>query len=288
MKRPRIALGLESSRASLNVDACRALGRALAAAREARKLDVREVAARLLLSPVQVHGLERAESEAFYSSELYLVAARKYDALVGLSSPLLDELIVRAPESNRAASSVTPSEPRSQTHRRLLRPLVAATMAGTVTVAVGAWLVFAGWPFSSLPSGQDAATSVAGNDTSLPTLEHLVTRHRPTAPVQLLLKAPEAPSATTARAASGNAAGYVRVPRTTWVFVRYQDNSVVERVISPGDTFALRETPVYLAAGVASGADVVIDGERIDTDRFDVNGQLRIGSAFLSAAARHR
>ena len=108
------------------------------------------------------------------------------------------------------------------------------------------------------------------------------------APVQLLLKAPDVASATTARAVSGNWVGYVRVPRATWVFVRYQDNSVVERVISPGDTFVLRDTPIYLAVGAAAGAEVVIDGERIDTNRFDVNGQLRIGSAFLSASARHR
>jgi hypothetical protein len=78
--------------------------------------------------------------------------------------------------------------------------------------------------------------------------------------------------------------GHVQVQRATWVFVRYRDNSTVERVLAPGQRFVLQGMPIYIAAGAASGAEVVLDGEAIDVDRFDVDGQLRIGSAFLSAA----
>ncbi len=287
MNRPRIALGLESSRASLNADACAALGRALLEARQSQALDVRGIASRLLLSTAQVNGLERADSDAFYSAQLYLVAARKYDALLGLSSPLVDQLLVRAADTSQPETQKASSPAASHESRRLLRPLAAAAMVAMVSLAVGGWLVLEGWPVSvSTDADRDAA--VFDRQSPAPTMDHLVADHHPFAPMEVRLSAPAAvpaPSAAASRAAAGSI-GHIRVPHSTWVFVRYVDNSVVERVIGPADTFVLRDVPVYVAVGAASGAEVVLEGHRIDTTRFNVNGQLRIGSAFLSAAAR--
>lgn len=293
MNRPRIALGLESSRASLNVDACAELGRAFSAARQSQKRDVREVAARLLLSTAQVNGLERADAEAFYSAELYLVAARKYDALLGLSSSLVDQLLVHAVDS--AAADTRPQDALSIATRvrpRLLRPIVAGSMVAVVSLTVGSWLVIKGWPLSDSADDTAAAAATAlERRSSAPTMHHLVTGHHPLAPIDVRLEPPAfvpASSSPGAVLATGDGVGHIRVPRATWVFVRYHDNSVVERVIGSGETFVLRATPIYVAIGAASGAEVVLEGQRIDTSRFNVNGQLRIGSAFLSAAARHR
>ncbi len=277
MNRPRIPLGLESARAALNHEACTRLGRLFADARAQRGIDVRNAAARLLLSPRQVVGLETADGDAFYSAELYQVAARKYDALLGLASPLVDEILVPPVLDTQA-----PVTPVAVTRRSPVRLAAAASLAAAVTLAVGGWLVLRGIPVTDAPVAKDAAPAVVA-PADMPTLQNLVSTQLSPAPVAVRLSAPEEPSPV--RSGDGEF-GYVRVPETTWVFVRYADNSTVERVISPADRFVLRAQPVYLAVGRAPGAEVVLVGEPIDTGRFVVDGQLRIGSAFLSAAAR--
>jgi hypothetical protein len=76
--------------------------------------------------------------------------------------------------------------------------------------------------------------------------------------------------------------GRVKVAAPTWIFVRYGDNSTAEQSIRPGQEFVLRRKPVYLAVGVAEGADVVIGGRVLDSARFATNGQLRVGASQLA------
>lgn len=288
MNRPRIPLGLESSRATLNVHVCEQLGRELRSGRERADLGVREVAARLLLSPCQLSGLEVADADAFYSAELYLVAARKYAALVGAGSTLLDDVLVRpdadVESSTPDAGALASALPRMR-HAGLV---VAAIAAMAVSATVGWYVVSRGWPVFD-PSGEAAVASAP------PSLVHLVSTSLPMPAASVHLSAPTksssvAPTQTAPVIAGSDVSeeryGYVRVQRGTWVFVRYRDNSTVERGLGPGQRLVLQGMPIYIAAGAASGAEVVLDGESVDVERFDVDGQLRIGSAFLSAALR--
>jgi hypothetical protein len=156
-------------------------------------------------------------------------------------------------------------------------PHVASGAVVLVLLLGGGWLVLR-------TMARDSGVTPA--NPSVPTLQHLVMRELPAAPSRVTLVAPEYRAASARAAVPGEEYGHISVARTTWVFVRYQDNSTVERVLSPGDRLVLRSVPVYLAAGEAPGAEIVIVGHPIDATQFNVNGQLRIGSAFLSAALR--
>ena len=274
MNRPRLPLGLEASRASLNSAVCEQLGQELATGRAARQLEVRDVAKRLLLSPAQVRGMEDADSEAFYSAEFYAAGVRKYAALVGVSSPLLDD-VLESPLPDPAPSEVPPTVALARRLHVRSAPL-AAGAAVLLLLLVGGWLVSLG-----VARGDEHETS---QTPDLPTLQHLITTTLPPAPSLVTLVSPAPESGGNAAADEGY--GHISVARTTWVFVRYQDNSTVERVLSPGDRFVLRGAPIYLAAGEAPGAEVVIVGRPVDPARFNVNGELRIGSAFLMAAVQ--
>ncbi len=273
MNRPRLSLGLESSRPTLDEAVCARIGRELTAERASRQWTIGEVAERLLLSPRQVQGMEGADRDAFYSAEFYVTALRKYHALLGLSSSLIDQVLVPA---GLPDASLPPPKPASTIH--VGRAPVFAGVAVLAVVVTGGWLV-------SLGLGDDRA----GGDSPPPslTLQHLVSHQLPMAMSRVSLEAPR-PSAESAFRddARGDGFGHIRVARTTWVFVRYQDNSTVERILSPGSRFVLRGVPIYLAAGDAPGAEIVIAGQSIDPEQFNVNGELRIGSAFLSAALR--
>lgn len=272
MKRPRLSLGLEASRATLDEEVCATIGRQLAAARQSRRQSLGDVAERLLLSPRQVQGMETAEHDAFYSAEFYVTALRKYHAFFDLDPTPIDQVLVPAEPS----PAPPPSTLASASH--VSRTTVLVGVAVLAVVAVGGWVV-------SLGLRDDGVVDEPASANL--TLQHLVSHQLPMATVPVTLAAP-APSGSTARdGVTGGNFGHISVARTTWVFVRYQDNSTVERVLSPGSKLVLSGIPIYLAAGEAPGAEIVIVGQPIDPQQFNVNGQLRIGSAFLSAALRH-
>src|SRR5690348_16884372 len=94
MSRPRVSLGLEASRPTLNGPLCAELGRQLAAAREVKGLTIEQAAAQLLLTPRQVHALETVVAEAFYGADFYGIALRKYTVLLGLDAGLASQALV--------------------------------------------------------------------------------------------------------------------------------------------------------------------------------------------------
>src|SRR5690606_39215788 len=137
-----------------------------------------------LLSPRQVVGLETADGDAFYSAELYLVAARKYDALLGLASPLVDDVLVPP-----VLDTQTPAAPVAVARRPSVRLAAAASLAAAVTLAVGGWLVLQGIRVTDGPVAEDAGSAVIASDCR-PTLQDLVSTQLPPAPVAVRLSAP--------------------------------------------------------------------------------------------------
>ena len=82
--------------------------------------------------------------------------------------------------------------------------------------------------------------------------------------------------------------GRVVVAHTSLVFVRYPDNTVVERTLQPVQSLTLREWPIYLAIGSigANDADGVMFswGDRtIDVTPFTKDNEVRIRAAQLVA-----
>jgi hypothetical protein len=82
---------------TLNKDACRAIGQLLSVARAERHLPPGYVLERLMLSSAQLTGLERGDASAFWTPRFFEKALRRYAALLGVTSPLLDEVLLIAP-----------------------------------------------------------------------------------------------------------------------------------------------------------------------------------------------
>jgi hypothetical protein len=86
----------------------------------------------------------------------------------------------------------------------------------------------------------------------------------------------------------GGRHGAVSVSTSTWVFVRYADNSTDERRIGAGTRFTFKAQPVYIAVGTAAGTTITVNGRVIDAAPFTANGQIRIGKAFLGTLVAGR
>ena len=82
---------------TLNKDACRAVGHLLGVARAERHLPPGYVLERLMLSSAQLTGLERGDATAFWTPQFFEKALRRYAALLSVTSPLLDEVLLIAP-----------------------------------------------------------------------------------------------------------------------------------------------------------------------------------------------
>jgi hypothetical protein len=298
MNRPRVPLGLEATRATLNRAACLHAGQALAEARREQDLSIQMVGSRLLLSPTQVAALEEVNADAFYSAEFYASALKKYAALLGVALDQIDRVIV-GPERPDTGPAIGFKRGRRSAEAPLVPVRPRKTAIAAAAVFVGA---LASWPivssFRSTPARVTMATASGPSDVRTaetrsvepvvsPTLTAPISEPKmveavdtPAAPVRQDERAAAVPLADTA--SSADVFGRVRAETPTWVFVRYANNATAERGLAAGDEFVLRERPTYLAVGSAESVHVEISGREIDTAAFAANGQLRIGSSSLA------
>jgi hypothetical protein len=292
MNRPRVPLGLEALRATLNRTACAALGQQLAAARRDRGLSISEVASLLMLSPAQVTALEDVRPDAFYGAEFYTQALRKYLHAMELPEGEATKVLVGPVETNRGPvfrrNTQAPPEPTADGRTRPWRSYVWSALGIGVVglVAAGWWYLGtreAGPAESSTPA--TAEPVMVGDHGAAPPAESTDYPNDGPDTQPAVIPPPVAPTSTLQPVSAGrpgNLAGTITVAHPTWIFIRYLDNSTDERGLGPGETFTLRATPVYIAIGSAPGTAVVIGGHPIDTASFIVNGQVRIGRSGLT------
>lgn len=87
----------------INVDKARALGVRFCGERNSRKLSTQDVADLLLLSKLQIIGLETGDMKSFYSAKMYGQAADKYAMQLGFDDKPSDSLF----ETDRALVEIT-------------------------------------------------------------------------------------------------------------------------------------------------------------------------------------
>jgi hypothetical protein len=293
MNRPRVPLGLEATRATLNRGVCEQVGRALTDERRARDLSIQAVATRLLLSPVQVAGLEDVNPEAFYSAEFYVNALRKYASLLEIDTEPIDRILVAPVQEDRLPNAMRSAArtPSPTAHPVKLRT-AALVIAFAIVAALAAWPLRSTFESLRRPS-PSAAVHQAAESAATPSQPVVVatpalatSAAEPNVVAALDVSPPPAPDVREVEEpADGDlpqSFGRVRVANTTWIFVRYANNSTVERGLAAGDEFVLRDVPSYLMVGSADGTDVEIAGHRIESERFLSNGQIRIGASALA------
>jgi len=247
-------------------DSCRAIGHQLTAARDTRQLSVEAIASKLLLSKGQILGLEHADPSAFYSTHYFLRGLRKYMALLELPADLLDE-----PEDEGglrltlADTADAPGRPAAGRSHSWIAPTAA------VLVVLGAgfalYLNRTGLPFTSAQVESD-------------TVSLAVASPLPAHPIQVPAATPLSVRAQPASAliSDGEPDSTVRVSvgKATWVFIRYPDNSVVERRLAAGEEIQVGPMPVYLAVGTAESVEVLVEDRPVALQPYIRNGQVRL------------
>ena len=68
------------------------------------------------------------------------------------------------------------------------------------------------------------------------------------------------------------------------MFLRYIDNSVVERPLADGERAVFEKPPVYLAVG-SPDAELTLGQQRVNTAPFIIQGQLRLRASDFNALA---
>lgn len=283
MKRPRLDLGLEASRATLNEAECSRLGGLLSAARRSRGMSIADVGAKLLLAPIQVSALEDVRADAFYSAAFYATALRKYAAFMGLDAADAERILVRP-----AAPVATPAFKRGRRSigaslARVPRPSKRVMLgAGVLVTAVAGGLLVAAVRerAASKPapatSGNGVAPAAALPPPSIPV-------PAPAQPDTVVRGDDQArPAVVPVSTSPQTSVGHVRVGQPTWVFVRFATGTTLERMLGGGEELVLQDVPTYIAVGTADDTTVEIGGQSLDTSRFTVNGELRVGSSQLA------
>jgi hypothetical protein len=255
-----------------------------------------------LLSTAQVSGLERADASAFHNPAFFAVALRKYTVLMAIdcpeailtskSPPIVHETVA---ESTTASDS-DPSAPRSSLPMWWLAVAAIVMIAGALALA----LYFrGGTPPSSetAPTLQPAPALPVPPPAAIDRTEAPLTETSPapaptpapasaTRPAPAPATTPNPPAPSLPAADAGGRAGIVTLARPAWVFVRYADNSVIERVLRAGQSLTLTSAPIYLAVGTAEGVTLTLRGRPIDVTPFKTGDEIRIRAIDLAMLAR--
>lgn len=272
------------SSGDLNLDArlCADLGAEFTRVRDARGLNIAQVAERLLLSTRQVKALEKVDFTAFHNATFHLSALRKYAALLDIDSGLVDKigsgLVKPDPQAVMLVPSDSSDDAAESSSGQMLS--IAGTLLAVAVLAGGGFYLArsrggrqASPVVTTAPAPAAAAPARAPEPVPAPPPVVQEPAVVPAADVAVPVTAiPPAP-APPAPDASGF--GVLRVLHPTWIFVRDMDNAVIERSLAQGETFVFETQPTYLAVGT-SDAELSIGARKVDVSKFVANGQLRI------------
>ncbi len=265
---------------TLNKDACRAVGHLLSTARAELGLPPGYVTERLMLSSAQLTGLERGDSTLFLTPLLFDRKLRRYAELLGVTSPLLDEVLQIAPPVLAPPAG-----------HRVARPTTwLLVAAGLAVCLLGSSVAL--YYSSRLPAVGSSAVPDLPETISVPVPVATVQppgRQAARTDTPTVLAAPVATSSSPLTPDRGR----VVVAQMSWVFVRYPDNTVVERVLQPDQSLTLREWPIYLAVGSigannADGVEFSWGDRTVDVTPFANGNEVRIPVAQLAALAPDR
>lgn len=269
-----------SGASPLDARLCAEIGAELARVRTARGLSVAQVGDRLLLSIRQVKALEEVDFAAFHNATFHVNALKKYAAFADLDPSLIAAIAsaVARPEvvPVAGAAPVDPSGGDEPSRRGLM--LAASVLVVAAVFGAGGYMLWARRGPAVHGTGEPATGAVP---TPVPPPASIPEPLQPTVAPVTVVPLPQQESSLQAHLAS-SAFGSLRVPHSTWIFVRDADNVVIERTLADGEAIELELQPTYLAVG-STDAELTIGTQPIDLSRFVANGQIRIRAGDFDA-----
>ena len=267
------------NRPELNKGKAKAVGLRFCAERNARTLSLQDIADALLLSKLQVNGLETADCKSFYSSKMFAQAADKYAAHLGFEEKPSLTLFGSDPEPERALTEVEivteMAPPSSKTSApktaevnmegtprssRFRVALVVLCVLGIVTLVYKATLTE---PVAAAPQPEPVARTTESNPSiapPTPVTETASATPAPTVPTPNAQEKTEPVKTTPAEkpvASENIATGHILIKfnESSWVQSVEKNGSKQEKVYRPGDTLDLE--PAKLQALIIGNAGAV-------------------------------
>jgi hypothetical protein len=283
---------------TLDMRVCTEIGARLARLRTERGQSVADLTGKLLLSAKQVRALETADVSAFHNAAFFMIGLRKYAALCGIDRAAVDAAVVEAQRFEQAVVAALPASPERTSRPRGWTPIVAIL---SVCIAMGMGWGLVRWARARVVASTDASTSTsaaASSGSSSSTASggaSLVPLTPGVADPAILPQdanatAPpgEVPAAAPPSHGAGSLGGQVTYgslwsPQRAWMFLRMEDDTVIERTVVAGELVQLPSRPKYLAIG-ADDAELTIGSTPIDVSRFVQRGTLRMGVAEFGVA----
>lgn len=268
---------------------CADVGAGCRRVRSERGLTLDTVGAALLLSVRQVRALEEANVTAFHNARFYVAALRKYAQFAGLDTAPVDRMMPPPRVVPERMRSVVPQFKPDTGGRRGAFMVALSALAVMAALAVAAGGGYVWWQQASdVPAGAEVAAAATARVPAV----------APAAVIQGGLSAalqPPPPSGSADNTGSPSSPdpaaldvtapfGAVSVPSATWMFLRYIDNTVIERTLDAGERAVFEKPPVYLAVG-APDVELMVGSQRVNTAPFIVNGQLRLRASDFNALA---
>ena len=232
-----------------------------------------------------------------------MIGLRKYAALCGVDRSAVDAALVDVPEDEQVADEQLAALRDVTVQPRDWTPLVAI-LGVCVVLAVG-WGAFR-WSRSASAAGSSAASASSAapepteGDASLRALAGTVSS--PLAPgvadpgalpqpSNLTAPPGEVPAAAPPSQGAASLSGQVSYgslwsPQKAWMFLRMDDDTVIERTVAAGELVQLPSRPKYLAIG-ADDAELTIGITPVDVSRFVQKGTLRMGVAEFGVAEQN-
>ena len=277
----------------LDMSLCARIGERLAKTRSEGNLSVADLSGRLLLSAKQVRALEVADVSAFHNASFFMTALRKYAALCGIDRASVDAAVVATRDVVQVAVDPPTASRDSVVPSREWGAIVAILVA-CVVLGVG-WGAFrwsrsagAAAPSASTASSAevtdraDAAGGLAQPSDAASTPLSGQPESGATPPDSTTIAPPGevpavAPPSRGAGALNGQIGyGLLWSPQRAWMFLRLEDDTVIERTVNAGELVELPSKPKYLAIG-SDEAELTIGFTPIDISRFIQKGTLRMG-----------
>jgi hypothetical protein len=266
---------------------CADVGAECRRVRAERGLTLDAVGGTLLLSGRQVRALEEVDVTAFHNAKFYVAALHKYARFAGVDTAPVERMMPPSPVVPPPRSFAEPRFRPDSGGRRGAVMVALSVLAVIAALAVAAGGGYVWWQgatdtaaeVADMPGAAGprvpavAAVAAAAVEGGLPQ-RSLSPDDLPGGPLF-----PEPPPADETAPF-----GAVTAPTATWIFLRYIDNTVVERTLAAGERAVFEKPPVYLAVG-APDVELMFGSQRVNTAPFIVNGQLRLRASDFNALA---
>ncbi len=279
----------EAPQPEASVPAPASVGQQLRAAREAKKMDITEVAARLKLTPHQVEVLE-ADEKSPLPDAVIRGFIRNYARIVALDPASLMQQIHQEsqPQESQLEITVGPEVPRDHAARHNRLPVIAGSLLLLLAILAYAFPPQAWWQsametLNSLSNQRETVLAPASADApekpaEQPPAPPPPIELPPPLPEPLPLAQPPVVPAPQAPAPDARASLKFHFIKNSWVEVRDRNGDVIHSQLNPGGS--VREVegrpPFTVTIGNASQVTLEYRGQPVDLSKRSKEDVARI------------